>query len=176
MVWFIILVEAVMQRLWCASGGRHHPDLHLNSLSETCFWQHIWKVTAQAYRWRVEEKSVHGWHGFICPWGVKDQAGEEHPELQTVGICPQVPVGWGFKWLRYRGGAIWWPAVTRGHWLAVSAPGSQIKQSGVFGSYGVSGCLYIRWSMGLSPSRTKWEVGEGRGWRGGSLAADLRPQ
>lgn len=56
MVWFIILVEAVMHRLWCASGGRHHPDLHLNSLSETCFWQDIQNVTAQAYRWRVEEK------------------------------------------------------------------------------------------------------------------------
>lgn len=35
--------------------------------------------------------------GLSVPGGGKDQAGEEHPELQSVGICPQVPVGCGFK-------------------------------------------------------------------------------
>lgn len=58
MDWFIILVEAVMHRLWRALAGRHHPDLHLNSLSETCFWQEIQILSAQMYRWTVEEDHV----------------------------------------------------------------------------------------------------------------------
>lgn len=44
--------------------------------------------------------------GLSVPEGLKDQADEEHPELQS-GICQQVPFGLGFKWLCYRSGAVW---------------------------------------------------------------------
>lgn len=58
-----------MHRLWRAAGGRHHPDLHLNWLSETCFDRRTGERRTGA-RWR-KTPCITGWHGAICARGVQ---------------------------------------------------------------------------------------------------------
>lgn len=72
---------------------------------------------------------------------------------------------------------MWWPAVTRGLWVDISATGSQIKQSGIFlllwCKMFVWGCkMLVCGSERLSPFCTKWKGGVGGGWVWRGLAAD----
>lgn len=96
--WFIILVEAVMHRLWRAFGGRHHPDLHLNSLSETCCWRGVQTPTAQAYRWAVEDSPMHyrlAWV-YLCPRGERSS----RRRASWTPMCWDLPTS--SCWMRFQ--------------------------------------------------------------------------
>lgn len=169
MVWFMILV--VMHRLCCASGGRHHPDLHLSSRSETCFWQGIQKVAAQAYRWRLEEKSVY----YRLPWVYLPLRGKR----SSWRGASWTPKCWDLStsscWMSFQMTLL----SERCSLMACRHPGllggcfSPGKSNKTLRCFWLLWCkwmfVYIWGSRGLSPSHTKWGVGEG--WGGVSAGA-----
>lgn len=159
MDWFIILLEAVMHRLWRAARGRHHPDLHLNWLSETCFWQ-AYRWTA--YRWTLEENSLYyrlAWV-YLCP------RGERSSWASWTLMCWVLSTS--CCWMRFK------MTLLSERW-SVMACSRQGPLGGCFSHrksnktvrcfYGVSGCLYIWGSGRLSPFCTKWGGGVGCGGR-----------
>lgn len=83
-----------MHLFWCAHGRRHLPDLHLQVLSQSCFW--TGKIDSNS-----PGMQVNGGGKLLILQAVskgdKDEVGDELSELQCVGICPLVPVGRGFK-------------------------------------------------------------------------------